>query len=79
MTFRVLIIAVVVIMVVYQLRRLLGRLQASTSASSPMTNGGRLVKDPVCGTYVPADSSLSAGNEFFCSLACQAKYLKNSR
>jgi YHS domain-containing protein len=41
--------------------------------------GGELKKDPVCGTYVSAASSLRekvAGETvYFCSAECRAKYL----
>jgi len=36
----------------------------------------RLVKDPVCGTYVPESSALRAGDMFFCSEECRGKYLE---
>jgi hypothetical protein len=38
------------------------------------SGGGRLVKDPVCGTYVPQETAVSAGNEFFCSEECRRKF-----
>lgn len=38
----------------------------------------KLVRDPVCGTYVPARAALSATAEgtmyYFCSEACKAKF-----
>ena len=36
---------------------------------------GRLVRDPVCGTYVAAESAVRAGDHFFCSDDCRSKYL----
>jgi hypothetical protein len=33
--------------------------------------GGRLVRDPHCGTYVPESSALKSGSEHFCSAACR--------
>jgi len=44
------------------------RRRAGTSA--------RLVKDPVCGTYVPESSAIRAGDLFFCSEECRGKYLE---
>ena len=38
----------------------------------------RLVKDPVCGTYVPETSAIRAGDAFFCSEECRGKYLGKS-
>jgi hypothetical protein len=35
---------------------------------------GHLVKDPVCGTYIPQATAIQAGNEFFCSEECRQKY-----
>lgn len=37
----------------------------------------RLVKDPVCGTYVPEDTALRAGENFFCSEECRGKFLRS--
>jgi YHS domain-containing protein len=38
-------------------------------------SAGKLVKDPVCGTYVPADTAIQAKGEFFCSEDCRGKFL----
>jgi len=71
------------------LRRLLGgifaalRTPASRSPAGPLPPplapmGGTLVKDPVCGTYVSAASSITQvihGQVWhFCSLECSEKY-----
>jgi YHS domain-containing protein len=34
----------------------------------------KLVRDPVCGTYVPADSAISDGTNYFCSNKCRDEY-----
>jgi YHS domain-containing protein len=43
-----------------------------------MPSGMKLVRDPVCGTYVVPNSTLSltsrAGTYYFCSETCRAKY-----
>ena len=39
------------------------------------TTPNRLVKDPVCGTYVAEQSAIRAGEHFFCSNECRSKYL----
>ncbi len=53
------------------------------AARSPRESGGptpavKLVRDPVCGTYVPARAALSATaagtTHYFCSEACKAKF-----
>jgi hypothetical protein len=50
---------------------------APTQAQVPRSpQGGRLVKDPICGTYIPQATALSAGNEFFCSEECRRTFLK---
>lgn len=40
---------------------------------------GKLMKDPVCGTYVPAETALTArsdsGTHYFCSEECRRKFL----
>ena len=56
------------------LRGLLGAL--SPARPIQPASAGRLVKDPVCGTYVPEASALHAENQFFCSEECRQKFLK---
>ena len=34
----------------------------------------KLVRDPVCGTYVSQDSALSDGTDYFCSDKCRTEY-----
>ena len=34
----------------------------------------KLVRDPVCGTYVSPDSAISDGSEYFCSEKCRNEY-----
>ncbi len=56
-----------------------GGLLSSGPASRPAQPIGELKRDPVCGTYVDASSSLqtTAGNQtlYFCSEECRRKYL----
>ena len=33
-----------------------------------------LVKDPVCGTYVPKNTAIAYKDTFFCSEECKGKY-----
>ena len=48
------------------------------SASRPSSRGLKLVRDPVCGTYVPPGTSpsMTSGGttHYFCSTACLEKY-----
>jgi YHS domain-containing protein len=34
----------------------------------------KLVRDPVCGTYVSRDSAISDGKQYFCSEKCRDAY-----
>jgi YHS domain-containing protein len=34
----------------------------------------KLVRDPVCGTYVSPDSAISDGKHYFCSEKCRDEY-----
>ena len=34
----------------------------------------KLVRDPVCGTYVSPDSAISDGKHYFCSEKCREAY-----
>jgi hypothetical protein len=48
----------------------------TTTPARRSSQGGKLVKDPVCGTYVPEQSALAAGGNFFCSEECRRKFLE---
>jgi hypothetical protein len=37
---------------------------------------GHLVKDPVCGMYIPQDTAFRARDQFFCSEACMRKFIQ---
>jgi hypothetical protein len=39
------------------------------------TISGHLVKDPVCGMYIPQATALPARDQFFCSETCRQKFL----
>ena len=65
--------------VVWAVLAVIRGLFATTSAARrdrPGPAGGRLVKDPICGTYIPEETALSAKNEFFCSEECRQRFLK---
>ena len=48
----------------------------------PASTSARLVKDPVCETYIPRRKAISRGSgtdtRYFCSAACADKYLARS-
>lgn len=60
------------------LRSLFGAVQSISKQDPSVPPGGELKKDPVCGTYVSATTSLNqkvAGElVYFCSPECQAKF-----
>ena len=37
--------------------------------------GGRLIKDPICGTYVAESTALQSGENYFCSEDCRQKFI----
>ena len=57
-----------------------GLLRAFTPAGQVRapSDAGHLVKDPVCGTYVPEATALHDGNQFFCSETCRRKFEINA-
>jgi hypothetical protein len=40
------------------------------------TSNGHLVKDPVCGMYIPQETAIRARDQFFCSEACRRKFIE---
>ena len=56
------------------LRRLLLAFTPAPQVGSRAAEAGHLVKDPVCGTYVPQATAIQAGNQFFCSEECRRKF-----
>jgi YHS domain-containing protein len=79
-------------LVILLLLRFVLRLLASTFASpaapprrragggAAERAGGRLVRDPQCGTYVPQDRALTlgsgAGVQYFCSATCRDAWVR---
>jgi YHS domain-containing protein len=53
------------------------RAQRSTT-SSREPRPVKLMRDPVCGTYVSRDSALSDGTNYFCSVKCRDEYRSHS-
>jgi YHS domain-containing protein len=54
-------------------RRLLGAFTPAGQVQEQSV-AGHLVKDPVCGTYVPEATALKHGEHSFCSEACRQKF-----
>ncbi|PYS51356.1 MAG: hypothetical protein DMG13_18835 [Acidobacteria bacterium] len=68
-----------IFLAIYAALTVIRGLLAAISPARPIqpASAGRLVKDPVCGTYVPEASALHAENQFFCSEECRMKFLKS--
>ncbi len=68
-----------VFLAIYAALTVLRSLLAAKSPARPIrpASAGHLVKDPVCGTYVPEGSALKAENQFFCSEECRQKFIKS--
>jgi hypothetical protein len=78
MLLRAVALLIVMMIAISAVRRLLRMLEAPERDGARPTTGGRLVRDPVCGTYVPEQTALSARNEFFCSEECRSKFLTDT-
>jgi YHS domain-containing protein len=85
---RVLVILFVIRLIVSFLRGTLtaGRTPTTRRRPSgpPERVGGKLVRDPECGTYIPEERAVKYGRgdqtQFFCSVACRDKWLaRNER
>jgi hypothetical protein len=46
---------------------------------SPRRGSARLIKDPVCGTYVAEETAVRANGQFFCSDECRDKFRATGR
>lgn len=68
------------------LRFLMGLVQGLTGAPGRAPRSGpapqRLVRDPVCGTYIPRSTALTTGSgsatAYFCSEHCREAYGKHA-
>ncbi|HYR89271.1 MAG TPA: hypothetical protein VE422_34660 [Terriglobia bacterium] len=75
---RILIRILGLIFVVYAALSVVKTIVGMVAPKRPVRAGppGRLVKDPACGTYIPEDTALRAGEHFFCSEQCRQKFVK---
>ena len=55
-------------------RRLLLAFKPAQQVTATASPAGHLVKDPVCGTYIPQATAIKAGEHFFCSEECRNKF-----
>ena len=79
---RVLLITMIIRVVLGFFSQLSGPRTRPTAAPPPRAReraGGTLVRDPQCGTYLPASRALKAGSgtgmQYFCSEDCRRAYL----
>ena len=83
---RLLLLALALFGVYWWLRRLFGgaRTRTQRPATSPTTavEGGPMVRDRVCNTFIPRSRALTAstddGTVFFCSEDCRSRFLEQS-
>lgn len=71
--------AIVFLLVVRAAWKVLGNIVTITGGARRTTATGepravKLVRDPVCGTYVSPDSAMSDGKHYFCSEKCRSEY-----
>jgi hypothetical protein len=71
---RVIAIMIAMYAALTMVRRLLLAFTPAGQVGPRTTEAGHLVKDPVCGTYIPQATAIQAGEHFFCSEECRRKY-----
>ena len=67
---------IVLLLVIRAVWRVVGSMIAVSAGARRTTASAeprpvKLVRDPVCGTYVSPDSAISDGGEYFCSEKCR--------
>jgi YHS domain-containing protein len=75
---------IVLLLVLRSAWKVLSNIFTITGAATRTTATGepralKLVRDPVCGTYVSPDSAVSDGRHYFCSEKCRDDYRSQSR
>jgi hypothetical protein len=76
---RALLELIVLLLVIRAAWRVIGSLMSISGGVRRSTASGeppavKLVRDPVCGTYVSPDSAISEGTEYFCSEKCRNEF-----
>ena len=71
--------AIVLLLAIRAVWKMLGGIFTVTTGARRTTATGeprsvKLVRDPVCGTYVSPDSAISSGKNYFCSEKCRDEY-----
>jgi hypothetical protein len=67
-----------IVLMIYSVLSLIRRLFPATVPVQQRraSSSGHLVKDPVCGMYIPQDTAFRAREQFFCSEACMRKFIE---
>ena len=70
---------IVILLIIRAAWRVIGNMVKISAGARRTTASGeprpvKLVRDPVCGTYVSPDTALSDGREYFCSEKCRDEY-----
>jgi len=70
---------IVLLLVIRAVWRVVGNMITVSAGARRTTASGepravKLVRDPVCGTYVSPDTAISDGREYFCSEKCRDEY-----
>ena len=70
---------IVLLLVIRAVWRVVGNMITVSAGARRTTASGepravKLVRDPVCGTYVSPDTAISDGREYFCSEKCRDDY-----
>jgi len=67
-----------IVLMIYSVLSLIRRLFPATVPAQQRraSSSGHLVKDPVCGMYIPQDTAFRAREQFFCSEACMRKFIE---
>jgi len=68
----------IVLLLIYSVLSFVRRLFAPNVPAQQRraSSTSHLVKDPVCGMYIPQDTALRERDQFFCSEACRRKFIE---
>ena len=72
---------IVILLVIRAAWRVLGSMITISAGARRTTASGeprpvKLVRDPVCGTYVSPDSAITDGTNYFCSEKCRNEHAR---
>ena len=81
---RALLELIVLLLVIRAAWRVIGSMIAISggvrrSSASREPQAVKLVRDPVCGTYVSPDTAITDGKQYFCSERCRDEFQSRAR